>query len=334
MEIVILTKDIKDGLRLKSSLVEINVDFSVVRNYTKQDIICAPENFKFTKYIFSSWYMPEFSEEEVRKFFPSLVGIFYAAGTVKYFAEPFLKVGVRVFSASESNAMPVAEFVVSQIILANKGYFQAQRTYKKPFWRMSFTKARNYSIQKKGNYKAKIGIIGCGATGSRVVKLLKQYDLDLSVYDPYLSDLEIAELGVVRGDLKDIFSKSDVISIHLPNIHETKGFINWELLSLMKDTATFINTGRGEQVLENDLIRLMSKRPHACALLDVTIAEPILPWSKLLRLKNVFITPHIAGSMSSEYVRLVEDVLSDFYRVKDGNSSLDGISIDRLNRQT
>jgi phosphoglycerate dehydrogenase-like enzyme len=333
MEIIILTKDIIDGLKLKKVLSGLNDEFVFVDNFTKSDIIQSGERFKNTAYIFSTWYMPEFSEDEVRFFFPGLKAIFYSAGTVKYFAEPFLKVGVKVFTSNEANAIPVAEFVTSQIVLANKGYFQAQKSYKYPFWRISFQKSRNYSLQKNGNYNAKIGIIGCGAIGSKVVKLLKQYDLDVSVYDPFLSDERIVEIGVTRSDLKEIFSKSDVISLHLPNIPETKGIINWELLSLMKDTATFINTGRGEQVIEQDLARIMRRKPNACALLDVTTYEPIFPWSELLRLSNVFISPHIAGSLSGEYDRLVEHVLSAFYRVNDGDPSMCGISIDQLSGQ-
>lgn len=330
MEIIVLTKDTSDGLRLKKVLSGLNDKFSTVHNCTKSDVKQRSDKFKDISYIFSTWYMPEFSEDEVRFFFPALKAIFYAAGTVRYFAEPFLKAGVKVFAANEANAIPVAEFVASQIVLANKGYFQAQKIYKYPFWRISFNKAREYALQKNGNYNAKIGIIGCGAIGSRVVKLLKQYDMDVVVYDPFLSNERIVELGVTISNLKEIFSISDVISLHLPNIPETKGIINWELLSLMKDTATIINTGRGEQIIERDLAKIMRRKPNACALLDVTTFEPIFPWSRLLRLRNVFISPHIAGSLSCEYNRLVEDVLSAFYRVNDGDTSMCGISIEEL----
>jgi phosphoglycerate dehydrogenase-like enzyme len=333
MKIIILTKDKIDGLKLKKVLSDLDDQFSSVDNYSKSDITQNADFFKNTNYIFSTWYMPEFSEDEVRYFFPGLKAIFYAAGTVKYFAKPFLNVGVKLFSANDANAISVAEFVTSQIVLANKGYFQAQRIYKYPFWRISFKKARNFSLQQNGNYNAKIGIVGCGAIGSRVVKLLKQYDLDVSVYDPFLSDERIAEIGVTRGDLKEIFSKSDVISLHLPNIPETKGIINWELLSVIKDTVTFINTGRGEQVIERDLARIMRRKPNACALLDVTTHEPIFPWSELRRLSNVFITPHIAGSLSGEYDRLVKHILSAFYRLNDGDASMCEISMDQLKRQ-
>ena len=334
MKIIILTKDIKDGVKLKNTLGGLSTEFSLFKNYTKEDILGHSERFKDTAFIFSTWYMPIFSEDEVREYLPSLKAIFYAAGTVKYFADSFLNVGVKIFSAAKANAIPVAEFVTAQIILANKGYFQAQKEYKKPFWRISFNKARNYTLQKKGNYNSKIGIIGCGDIGSRVVELLKPYKVDVCVYDPFISDERLEELGVKRTDIKEIFNNSDVISNHLPNIPETKGMINWELLSLMKENATFINTGRGQQVIEKDLAKIMRKKPNACALLDVTSREPVWPWSQLLRRKNVFMTPHIAGSLSCENNRMVEYMLRAYFNTIAGRTDISAITFDELYRQT
>ena len=73
---------------------------------------------------FSTWGMLRLSEEEIKKYLPKLKFVFYAAGTVQYFAKPFLNCGIRVFSAFAANAVPVAEYTVSQIILASKGFYQ------------------------------------------------------------------------------------------------------------------------------------------------------------------------------------------------------------------
>ncbi len=71
--------------------------------------------------------MPALAEEEIARFFPKLKAVFYAAGTVQGFARPFLNRGIRIFSAWGANAVPVAEFTVSQILLANKGFFSGPR---------------------------------------------------------------------------------------------------------------------------------------------------------------------------------------------------------------
>lgn len=318
MNVIVLSDKFEVSRKLKNKLVLLNKEFSSIACHTKETILENKLAIKKVNYIFSTWNMPVFNESEIEEYFPSLKGIFYAAGTVKYFATPFLNKGVRIFSAALANAIPVAEFVVAQIILANKGYFQAQRIYKKPFWKISFNKGRNYTLQKTGNYKTKLGLIGCGSIGSTIVKLLKPYHIDIAVYDPFLTKERIAELGVEHVDLEQLFKECDVISNHLPDIPQTKGLINNQLLSLMKETATFINTGRGEQVDESALARVMQKKPNATALLDVTCKEPLRPWSPLLRRKNIFVTPHIAGSVSNEIDRMVSYMYSSYRNFVEG----------------
>lgn len=324
--VIILTKDLKEGIKLKESLKKFNCEFENVECITKKDILISSEIVHNIELIFSTWYMPTFTIEEIDNYFPSLKAIFYTAGTVKYFAEPFLKKGIKVYSASKANAIPVSEFVVSQIILANKGYFQSQKEFKKPFWKFSFKKARLIAESKSGNYKAKIGIIGCGNIGSQVAKLLRSYNLEVYVYDPFLSDDYLSVLNVKRATLEEIISTCDVITNHLPDIQSTKGIFNYSLLSLMKENATFINSGRGNQVVEKDLAKIMRKKPNACALLDVTKLEPLFPWSPLFRRKNIFITPHISGSLSGEFERMVENMIiasQDFLKCKKNECEVD-----------
>lgn len=319
-KIIILTKTLQEGEKLRISLEKHDTSLGNIICFIKEDIINNTELARDCEYIFSTWYMPEFTEEEVTKCFPNLKAIYYSAGTVKYFAEPFMKKGVRVFSAASANGIPVAEFAASQIVLANKGYFQAQRNYKWPIWHRGYFRARGCAERKYGNYGSKVGLLGCGAIGSKVVELLKPYKLDVFVYDPYLSDARIETLGVKKVSLKDLFRNCDVVSNHLPDIPETKGMINYELLSSMKPTATFINTGRGAQVDEKALNKVLRRHKDMCALLDVSSHEPLWPWSPLYRRKNVFLTPHIAGSLSNEVERMVE------YMVRAYHDTLNGIS--------
>ena len=97
--------------------------------YTKSNILENPASFANVEFIFSTWGMPTFTEEEIKACLPSLKCVFYGAGTVQKFARPFLACGAKVFSAWAANAVPVAEMTVAQIILANKGYFLTNRLY-------------------------------------------------------------------------------------------------------------------------------------------------------------------------------------------------------------
>lgn len=329
----------KDDIKIKSvyssDIVKKRLsNLGKIEYVTKDDILRERERFSEVKYIFSTWYMPTFTEKEVTELFPKLEAMFYAAGTVKYFAEPFIKCGVRVFSAAAANAIPVAEFAASQIILANKGYYQAQLECKKPLFRLSYSKARSFAYSKSGNYDANIGLIGAGAVGRKVIEYLKSYHLNIYVTDPYLSDEAAQDLGVQKLEIKELFKKCDVISNHLPDIVETKGMLNYELFSLMKDSATFINTGRGAQVDERGLVRALKEKRNRCAVLDVYSHEPLWPWSALNWTKNVFLTPHIAGSISNEEQRMAEYMCNAFNAYENGEYSPMEIDLDSIRKMT
>lgn len=334
MNTIILTSQLNEGKKLQKILSQFDSNFNNTPVLVKKDILNQPRTVKNCKWIFSSWYMPVFSEEEIKNYLPSLKCIFYAAGTVKYFAEPFLRSGVRVFSSSAANGIPVAEFTASQIILAGKGYFQAMRAYKWPIWHRGFRKARGFAERKYGNYGATIGIIGCGSIGSKVVELLKPYKLKIYVYDPYISDDKILKLGVHRVSLEELFCSCDVITNHLPDIPETRGIIGETLLRKMKPEATFINTGRGAQIDEAALNRILKAHKNICALLDVTSHEPLFPWSPLFWRKNVFLTPHIAGSLSNEFGRMVEYMVNAYQDVLEGKQNVNEMTLDIIAKQS
>lgn len=268
--------------------------------YCKDDVINHAERFKDTEYIFSTWGMPEFTEEEIKTCLPRLKAVFYGAGTVQYFARPFLSCGVKVFSAWAANAVPVAEYTVAQIILANKGFYQSSRIAKTG----DHNAAIDFFRANSGNYEVKVGIIGAGMIGKLVIKMLKAYNLEILVFDPFLPDEKAKELGVKKCSLDTIFKESQVVSNHLADNNETKGMLKNEHFASMLPYSTFINTGRGAQVVEEDLINVLKTRSDITALLDVTMPEPPQEDSGFYTLPNCILTPHIAGSFGNEVRRM------------------------------
>ncbi len=268
--------------------------------YVKADVLKCPEKFKSTEYVFSTWGMPTFSEDEIKTHLPSLKAVFYGAGSVQTFARPFLNCGVKVFSAWAANAVPVAEYTVAQIILANKGFYQSSRIAKTG----DRKGASAYFHSCPGNYGAKVGIIGAGMIGRLVINMLKSYNLEVLVFDPFLPDTIADELGVKKVSLEDLFKECQVVSNHLANNEQTKGMLNGALFEKMLPYATFINTGRGAQVVEAELINTLKSRPDITALLDVTFPEPPEQDSEFYTLDNCILTPHIAGSSGNEVQRM------------------------------
>lgn len=252
------------------------------------------------EYAFSTWGMPVFTAEEVRRLFPSLKAVFYAAGSVQAFARPFLECGVRVFSAWAANAVPVSEYTVAQILLANKGFFALSRRASDGDW----AGAASVRGRWPGNYGAAVGLIGVGMIGSLVAERLKAYHLKVLAFDKFLPDERAAALGVEKVTLPGLFSRCRVVSNHLANNPQTVGMLDRACFAAMPPYATFLNTGRGAQVVEADLAAVLAERPDLTAVLDVTAPEPPLPDSALYRLPNCVLTPHIAGSNGDEVRRM------------------------------
>lgn len=294
--------------------------------YQKADILADPVRFQEVELIFSTWGMSIWTEEEIRRYLPSLKCLFYAAGTVQAFARPFLASGVKVFSAWAANAVPVAEMTTAQIILANKGYYLSARRYRTEGHRA----AKDAFHGCRGNYGETVGLIGAGMIGKLVIQMLKNYKLKVLVFDPFLPDEKAAALGVTKCDLPTLFSESFVVSNHLANNAQTVGIFTYDLFCRMRENAVFINTGRGAQVVEDDLARVLRERPDLTALLDVTFPEPPVDGHPFYTLPNCLMTPHIAGSAGDEVARMGEYMLDEYRAFLNGESCKYEVSMKML----
>ena len=278
--------------------------------YTKEDVLRNRESFERVEVIFSTWGMPSFSEEEIRSIFPQLKAVFYAAGSVQGFARPFLHCHIKVFSAWAANGVPVAEYTTAQIVLANKGFFAAGR------WMSNglVEQARAVFSHYPGNYGEKVGIIGAGMIGKLVIGMLKQYQLQVKVFDPFLPEEAAITLGVEKCSLEEIFAECLVVSNHLANNQQTTGMLTGQHFASMRPYATFLNTGRGAQVVEAELAAVLRERPDLTAILDVTEPEPPEAGHAFYELPNCILTPHIAGSSGSEVHRMAEYMKQEYER--------------------
>ncbi|MCC2684988.1 MAG: D-isomer specific 2-hydroxyacid dehydrogenase NAD-binding protein [Paenibacillaceae bacterium] len=256
--------------------------------------------------IFSTWGMPALSDEQLDRM-PKLKAVFYAAGTVKNFAVPFLRRGIIVVSAWAANAIPVSEFTLAQILLSTKNYFRDVRQYREAGKRVS---------QGRGNFGETVALIGAGQIGRRMIGLLKPFNLNVLAYDPYLTEGEARELGVEKVTLEEAFERAIVVSNHAPNIPATVGMLHGGLFERMREGATFINTGRGATVCESELLRVMQERPDLTALLDVT-DSPSDVLAQMRAQPNMQLSSHIAGSLGDEHTRLADYAIEEFISWRD-----------------
>lgn len=149
--------------------------------------------------------------------------------------------------------------------------------------------------------------------GRRLLELLRPLDLVVSLTDPFVEPAQAAELGVTLQPLDDLLRGSDIVSLHAPDLPQTYRMLDRRRLALIPDGATLINTSRGALVDPDALTdELVSGR--LSAVLDVTEPEPLPADSPLHHLPNVFLTPHIAGSLGNEVERLGNAVVAEVER--------------------
>ncbi|MGC9452106.1 MAG: hydroxyacid dehydrogenase [Oceanipulchritudo sp.] len=251
--------------------------------------------------IFGTWGITKFTESDLDQM-PRLSAVFYAAGSVRSFAENLFKRGITVCSAWQANAYPVAEFALAHILLGCKGFFRNSAALRHP----AASNWRGDAPLGPGIYQQRIGLIGQGAIGKKVLKLLEPFDLLPVTFDSYPT-LDMDELA-------EIFRTCQVVTNHLADKPHLRKIFTADLFRLMPEGATFINTGRGAQVHEADLVRVMRERPDLTAILDVTDPEPPLHDSPLRQLPNIHLSSHISGSINQETHRMSEYMIEEFKR--------------------
>lgn len=267
-------------------------------------------NLRDIEVIFSTWGMLKLTYKQL-DYLPNLKIVFYAAGSTQAFAVPFLERGVTLCSAVKANAIPVAEFCLAQIILSMKGAYRNSQLCKKGPW------VQGNMPVGRGFYDETIALIGIGEISRHLLYLLKPFRVNIIAVSGYLSrnPQQAKEIGIDRiVTIEEAFKEAYVISNHLPNKIGNRGVITKKHFESMREGATFINTGRGAQVNEVDLIEVLKARQDLTALLDVQQPEPPNANSELYLLSNVHMTSHIAGSNNNEVRRMADFMIEDFKR--------------------
>lgn len=241
---------------------------------------------------------------------PRLGLVAYAAGSVRGVVTPAVwQRGITVTSAAAANAVPVAEYTLAAILLANKGALAAVQH--RPGG------APPPRPRTVGNYRRRVGVVGASNVGRRLLRMLDGFDLETVVHDPWLDDAEADALHTTRVGLDELCATSDVVSVHVPELPATRHLIGADQLALMADGTTLINTSRGSLVdaaaLEPELVT-----GRLSAVLDVTDPEPLPPFSPLWSLPNVALTPHLAGSLDTELARLADAAVGEVARFAAG----------------
>ncbi|MEW2399447.1 hydroxyacid dehydrogenase [Streptomyces sp. NPDC046862] len=251
---------------------------------------------------------------------PRLRAVLHAGGSVRgWLADAVWERGLTVSSAVRANALPVAEYTLAAILLAGKDVFRLRERF-----RAEHAPPATDDLARVGNLGRRVGIIGASRVGRRVLELLAPFDFDVALYDPYVDDAAAAALGAVPLPLDDLLRTSDIVSLHAPDTPETQRMLDRRRLALMRDGAVFVNTARGALVDPEALVEELTGG-RISAILDVTEPEPLPARSPLYELPNVFLTPHLAGSLGNELERLGRTVVDELGRLTTGEPPLHAV---------
>jgi phosphoglycerate dehydrogenase-like enzyme len=255
----------------------------------------------------------------------------YMAGGVNGFlTEKHLALGMRVTNWGDCVADTIAESALMGILacLRRVGYHQ-HVTHQQRGWRVPGEFTDSASLFGK-----QVGLIGLGQIARALVPLLTPFGVMLFAYDPYVPDEVFAEHGVTRvGSLEELLHTCPIITNHAGRVPELAGRIDREMLGLLPDDGVFVNTARGQILVEEDLAaEHQAGRLWSC--LDVFEPEPPSLDSPLRDTPRCLITPHQAGPTKDRYHCMGRRAIDNLGRWKSGKPLLGEVTAEMLPRMT
>ena len=217
------------------------------------------------------------------------------------------------------NADPVADFALGMMLSITRNIAQSFYKIKNKIWEKQFFNSSYVSVLSNHT----VGLIGFGNIGSALARRLIALDVPVIVYDEYMNQEEVQknfpQIKIVQK-LEDLLQEADIVSVHLRLTDDTKGFFNKDIFTKMKKESYFINTARGGLVNEEDLIWALQNGVIGGAALDVYDKEPLCEDSPLLKLDNVLLTSHIAGSTVDAISRSPYMLIKEFDRMVENDT--------------
>lgn len=320
---LLMTPGLEDTLFNQKARDELNAVCDVISWQPTHELPCPEADI-----ILASWGTPKF-DKELLDAMPSLKMVTYAAGTIKKIvSDEFWSRDILITSAAAANAIAVAEYTVSAMVFMAKNIRHAAEQYQNDD-KEAFMMLRD---SPRGFNGLNVGLVGISYVGQEVIRLLRSYNVTVAVYDPYLSEDEAKQHGVLKMELNEMMAWADVVSVHAPKLPETSNLIGREQFQLMKDGSFFINTARGT-VVDYDALVEITPGKNIEVVLDVTDPDEPLPAdSPLRKLNNVFITPHIAGSRGNEQQLMGTLAIKEIKRFVSGEQLLYQVRRDDLSR--
>lgn len=233
--------------------------------------------------------------------------IAHTAGTVKFLftrdlvEEVLIPRGITVFSGNDGLAINAAEATVGLMIAASRRW---------PEHIDAFGRMGQREIPRNGQFLsgATVGIVAASKVARHVLRLLQPFNCEILLYDPFVTPEAARGLGVELVKLDDLFKRSDIVSVHAPELPATQKMVGASQLKKLQDGALLVNTSHGS-VIDHEALLKEVRGGRITAALDVTDPEPLPSDSEFWTLPNVVLTPHLARDGYAGYFRIGDNTL-------------------------
>lgn len=223
------------------------------------------------------------------------------------------KKGIVIQHIKGRNAQAVSDYTVGLILVEARNIARSYCAVKEGVWRKQFS---NSNMIPELEDKT-VGLIGFGYIGQLVARKLSGFKMNVFVYDPYTSEEITLKYDARMVTLDYLLQNSDFVSLHARLDENNKYMLGERELSLMKKTAYLINTARANLIKEDALFKILKNKKIAGAALDVFWEEPISKGSHWLKLDNVTLTSHIAGTTTDALAKSPNLLVDDINRLID-----------------
>ncbi|MBT3603920.1 MAG: hypothetical protein HOE48_25150 [Candidatus Latescibacteria bacterium] len=231
--------------------------------------------------------------------------------------------GITIGLTPEGTSIPVAEHVFLLILSLYRKIFEARQSLRDGKWLQWELRPHSYDLVGKS-----VGIVGLGRIGRELSTCLRAFGCEVFYTDAVrASEVEELSLGVVFTDLDDLLQRSDIVSLHVPLLPETRNLIGSRELELMKSNAILINAARGGLIDEAALASALNEGQIAGAGLDVFEQEPPPKDHPLLFMDNVVAVPHIAAGTRDAYATKMRAAFANMQRVAKGEAPINQVEL-------
>jgi len=220
------------------------------------------------------------------------------------------ELGKIVFNTPTALTETVAEMTMAMMLSLTRRIASADKAVRAGEWSRKYGDLRGTEIMGKT-----VGIIGLGKIGSAVARRLKPFGVRM-VYSDVRENPELErETGIERVAIKELLSKSDIVTLHVPYTSGTYRIISGKEIEMMRDGAFIVNTARGRVIDQGALVEALRRGKVAGAALDVFEEEPLDPGSPLASMDNVILTPHLGASSMEAMERMSVQVADGILKV-------------------